>query len=139
MGNCDLHLDAPLAKWTLDVCVDQSHVWPIHFSQVVPWPEFAPERALVRKSDSGLQFTAAALHPGDAVLFSGSSQWHYRDALRDAVQQTAGANPAGRTFCDLLFFHFIPKGTLRLINPNEWADLFGIAELALTTPFDMGK
>lgn len=36
MGICELHLDAPSAKWTLDICVDQSDPWPIHFSQIVP-------------------------------------------------------------------------------------------------------
>ncbi|MEP6867919.1 MAG: hypothetical protein ABJA20_05340 [Novosphingobium sp.] len=133
MGKCDPHLDAPLAKWTLDVCIDQSDVWPIHFSQTVPWPETAPEGPYDPRSDPALHFTQALLNPGDAVLFSGSSQWHYRDALAQA------AAPAGRTFCDLLFLHYIPKGTMRLINPNEWADLFGIPELARTKPFDMGK
>jgi len=100
----------------------------------VPWPEIDPKITQDHKSDPALHYTPALLNPGDAVLFSGSSQWHYRDGLQQAAQQSIG-----RTFCDLLFFHFIPKGTMRLINPNEWADLFGIPELALATPFDMGK
>ncbi|MEP7222666.1 MAG: hypothetical protein ABI673_08375 [Novosphingobium sp.] len=139
MGKCDPHLDAPLAKWTLDLCIDQSHVWPIHFSQIVPWPEVG--EGGVGPSDPALRYTPALLEPGDAVLFSGSSQWHYRDALLETAQEAAqkpGAPPA-RAFCDLLFFHYIPKGTLQLIDPNQWADLFDMPELALARPFDLGK
>jgi hypothetical protein len=34
-GVCEPHLDAPIAKWTLDVCLDQSEPWPIMISQVM--------------------------------------------------------------------------------------------------------
>ena len=39
VGVCAVHMDAPQAKWTLDLCIEQSAPWPIHISQVVPWPE----------------------------------------------------------------------------------------------------
>ena len=39
LGVCKVHMDAPLAKWTLDICIEQSAPWPIQFSQWVPWPE----------------------------------------------------------------------------------------------------
>ena len=39
LGVCPVHLDAPLAKWTLDICIDQSHPWPIYLSETIPWPE----------------------------------------------------------------------------------------------------
>ena len=32
MGVCPLHLDAPRAKWTFDLCVDQSVPWPIYLA-----------------------------------------------------------------------------------------------------------
>ena len=38
-GKCPVHLDAPVSKWTLDYCIEQSEPWPIHFSEVVAWPE----------------------------------------------------------------------------------------------------
>jgi hypothetical protein len=124
-GVCEPHLDAPSAKWTLDICLDQSAPWPIHFSQIVPWPERsdyagADWQAQV-KADRRLRFSPEVLMPGDAVLFSGSSQWHYRDPMPDAT---------GRAFCDLLFLHFVPRGTLALAQPALWADHFGIPELA---------
>jgi hypothetical protein len=124
-GVCPPHLDAPQAKWTLDLCVNQSAPWPIHFSQVQPWPdaETWPEEGWedkIKQSPS-LVFTPYALQPGQAVIFSGSSQWHYREAMPAA---------SGRQFCDLLFFHFIPRGGSELVRPENWARVFGIPELS---------
>lgn len=125
MGVCEPHLDAPSAKWTLDICIDQSEPWPIYFSQILPWPE---ERVKLGddwqseiKAKADLAFEAQVLMPGNAILFSGSSQWHYRNAL-----------PAsdGRRFCDLLFFHFIPKGAAEIVQPKNWPSYFGIPELS---------
>ncbi len=124
MGVCRPHLDSPEAKWTLDLCLDQSGPWPIHFSKIVPWLE---ERADVAayageaiREQAELEFRSVAMEPGDAILFSGSSQWHYRDPLpRDG----------GKHFCDLLFLHYIPSGSGELIKPKNWAAMFGIPEL----------
>lgn len=131
MGVCRPHLDSPSAKWTLDVCIGQSETWPIHFSQVVPWPEraeqlreAAPETLT---ASSGLYFTAEVLTPGDAILFSGPNQWHYRDALPPGD---------GKRFCDLLFLHYVPFGTAELIQPRNWARLFDIPELAEMADLD---
>jgi hypothetical protein len=125
MGVCEPHLDAPLAKWTLDVCIDQSEPWPIHFSQVVAWPEERPQldddwQASI-KNASELDFQSKELAPGNGIIFSGSSQWHYRDAL-----------PAKdhKSFCNLLFFHYIPRGASEIVAPRNWATLFDIPELA---------
>ena len=65
-----------------------------------------------------LRFTAYTLQPGQAVLFSGSSQWHYRDPMPPG---------AGRRFCDLLFLHYVPAGTRDASRPQAWAQLFGEA------------
>jgi hypothetical protein len=124
-GVCAVHLDAPVAKWTLDLCIEQSAPWPIHLSQVVPWPE-----GLTLKEDDwqgaikespDYEFTSYNLEPGEALIFSGSSQWHYRDPL-----QVDGKEH----FCSLVFFHFVPKGMLEAVKPKNWARLFGIPELA---------
>ena len=35
-ASCAVHMDAPSAKWTLDICIDQSRLWTIEVSDVVP-------------------------------------------------------------------------------------------------------
>ncbi|CAB4895806.1 unannotated protein [freshwater metagenome] len=123
-GVCEVHLDTPRAKWTLDLCVRQSQPWPIYFSQVVPWPESGEgegegwQHAI--RSSPRHQFRAFSMEPANAILFSGSSQWHYRDRLPANL---------GHSFCELVFFHFIPVGMDELLRPRNWARLFGIAEL----------
>ncbi len=125
-GVCSVHMDAPSAKWTLDLCIDQGSPWPIHFSEVQPWPDSVAEvwrndgwEEKIKQSRS-IDFTPYTLRPGQAVIFSGSSQWHYRDPMPKA---------SGKQFCNLLFFHFIPRGTAELVKPQNWARLFGIPEL----------
>jgi len=126
-GVCAVHMDAPEAKWTLDLCIDQAAPWPIYFSEVQPWPDSVADAWKTEgwenhiKQSRSLEFTPYTLQPGQAVLFSGSSQWHYRDPMPEA---------SGKQFCTLLFFHFIPKGTAELVRPNNWARLFGIPELS---------
>lgn len=123
-GVCPPHLDAPSAKWTLDLCLAQSHAWPIHVSQVVPWPGWPLddppdanwERTIV--NSPALRFESHALEPGDALLFSGSSQWHYRDPF-----------PAREGYCHLVFFHYAPPGARAVLDPRTWADRFGLSEL----------
>ena len=124
LGHCPLHMDAPQAKWTLDICINQSEPWDIHFSQILPWPEQGvPEKDWQKSilSDPSNHFSTFALQPGEAILFSGSSQWHYRKPL---------PNRGGSAFCDLLFFHYIPKGTAAIANEHQWPEYFGIPELA---------
>lgn len=130
-GSCGPHMDAPTAKYTLDVCINQNAPWPIFFSQVVEWPDRDDwpgeqwEDAI--KHSPALTFTPRILEPNQAVLFSGSGQWHYRDPIPPAP---------GRRFCDLLFFHFIPVGTRPLVYPKQWPQHFGLPELeqAVTSP-----
>jgi hypothetical protein len=127
-GVCSVHLDAPEAKWTLDLCVDQSAPWPIHFSDVGPWPgrdelrsyegEDWQERI---KTSPSLRFSAVSPRVGQAVVFSGSSQWHYRDPI---------PRGEGSPFCTLLFLHFIARGTADLLDPRHWSSLVGLPELA---------
>jgi hypothetical protein len=125
-GVCGVHLDAPSAKWTLDVCVEQSIDWPIYLSQIVPWPretDYAgPDWQERIKRDPALRFTSCCLKPGSAIAFSGSSQWHYRDPLPHA----AGSGH----FSNLLFFHFIPHGMAEWVGPRGWPSLLGVPALA---------
>lgn len=125
-GYCEPHMDSPISKWTLDICIEQSDIWPIFFSQIVSWPtpkENRERSAQWQKEilmDERLKFNEYLMQPGDAVFFSGSSQWHYRPRIKQRQEQN---------FCHLLFLHYIPKGTADLINPNRWAELFNIPEL----------
>jgi len=123
LGECALHIDAPNAKWTVDVCIDQSRPWDIHFSPVVPWPTEATtdvdgdwRKPILDAHD----FTPHAMLPGQALVFGGSSQWHYRNLMPEATKDD---------FCTLLFFHFIPAGTRELVRRKRWADRFGLPEL----------
>jgi len=124
LGLCQVHMDAPLAKWTLDYCIAQTAVWPLHVSQVRPWPD-APHRgddwAARVMSDPDNRFTAHTMQPGEALIFSGSSQWHYRERIPRVTRHNQ---------CQLAFFHFIPRGARALVWPPDWAELFGIPELA---------
>ena len=120
------HMDAPSAKWTVDYCIEQSAEWPIYISKVRPWPDEwgAADDAdweTVIKNDPENNFTSFELREGQAILFSGSSQWHYRER----IEQKQKIN-----FCHLVFFHFIPKGSAQLADPRQWAKLFNIPELA---------
>ena len=120
-GTCDPHMDEPYSMYTLDYCIEQSDDWPIYFSRIVDWPTFDEARnwdAEVLKSDASLQFSPKVLQPGQAVLFNGSSQWHYRNPI----------TPGG--YCSLLFFHYYPAGCEALVTPARWAEHFDIAELA---------
>ncbi len=122
---CPLHQDAPRAKWTLDLCIDQGQPWSIHFSQVRPWlehesfPETGWEAEVGNNPDN--RFIALSLMPGEAVLFSGSSQWHYRDPIPEQ---------GSKAFCHLLFFHFIPRGMRAYLDAAEWETLFAVPGLS---------
>ncbi|MCP4914155.1 MAG: hypothetical protein GY909_13670 [Oligoflexia bacterium] len=102
-AKCPLHLDAPSAKWTLDICIDQSVDWPIYFSEIIDWPDRFENFGSHWESEvlKNNKFNQYILKPNEGVIFSGSSQWHYRDSIRKL-----GDNEHSH----LLFFHFAPKG-----------------------------
>jgi len=119
-GRCEPHLDHPLAMFTFDYCIDQDEVWPIHVSRVVDWPDrdFAHSYdPAALKADRSLDFATHLLEPGRALIFNGSSQWHYREP------KSSGQ------FCHLLFFHYYPADCETLVRPLQWAAHFGIPEL----------
>jgi hypothetical protein len=127
LGTCEPHMDSPVAKWTVDYCIEQSEPWPLYFSQVVPWPEDWFEQPQhtedwgerIRR-DPANRFTAYTMQENDALVFAGSSQWHYRNRIARTRRQN---------FCHLAFFHYIPKGMRALVLPQHWGQLFGIPEL----------
>jgi len=133
-GVCGVHMDSPEAKWTLDLCLAQSAPWPLHLSAPQDWPEElagasangaaeTPAAAWAErlKGSPAAAWRACNLLPGEALFFSGSSQWHYRDPM-----------PRGSGgFCHLVFFHFVPAGLAELVKPRNWARLFGVPELEL--------
>ena len=124
MGVCHVHMDAPFAKWTVDYCIEQSAMWPIHFSKIVAWPEDwenpGDDWQDVIKNNPDNQFKPQEMDEGEALIFSGSSQWHYRNAIERQLDTN---------FCHLLFFHFIPAGTKEMKVPSNWKDIFDIPEI----------
>jgi len=119
-GRCDPHMDEPRSMFTLDYCIEQSEEWPIWFSKVTGWPTIDTMRAwspAAIRGDAALEFRPFVLKPGEALLFNGSSQWHYRDAI----------TPGG--FRNLLFFHYYPEGCRNLVWPPLWPSHFDIPEL----------
>lgn len=121
-GQCEVHLDAPNAMWTLDVVLEQSRPWPLHVSRVVPWPGDTDGPTRVPDlDDEALGFRSLVLEPGEAVVFGGTNQWHGRRPMPDQ-------DPPG--FCHLVFFHFVPAGTTTLVDPSQWPTLFDAPGLA---------
>ncbi len=119
-GKCEPHLDHPNAMFTFDYCIDQDEVWPIYVSGAAAWPDAAFARDFdpaALKADPAMAFREHELRPGNALVFNGSSQWHYREP------KSSGQ------FCNLLFFHYYPAGCEDLVHPLRWADCTGIAEL----------
>lgn len=146
LGVCEPHLDAPTSKWTLDLCINQNDAWPIHLSDVNPWPldlelASAPDPELKKdgKKDSKIgeqwqseiltkyqaQFKAHVMTPGDALFFSGSSQWHFRSRI-----------PRRHThnFCHLIFLHYVPEHCEALLDPLLWSEYLAMPELQSLHP-----
>ena len=122
LGICEPHMDAPVSKWTLDICLEQSSPWPLYISNTCSWQSdeqiknsYTPD-AIKASQD----FRKHTLQPGDAVLFGGSSQWHYRDRIPRVMP---------KNFCTLIFLHYIPAGTGQLSDPKRWPDIFGVPDL----------
>lgn len=121
-GRLPVHLDSPDSKWALGICLQAPVSWPLHCGRTVEWPPrhdpaWTPAQVL---ADPAMEFRAFDLRRGDAVLFSGSAQWHYR----------APVPPMGGGHFDLLYLQYVPKGEGRVIKSRHWAEEFGIPELA---------
>jgi hypothetical protein len=95
-GRCPAHFDRPQCYRTVDVCLNQRAKWALHvspvFEQNPPLGQFEVTPEMRRTA------IAYYLEPGDALLYSGVHQYHWRDQI------------AEDNFCDLVFFHFV-KGS----------------------------
>lgn len=124
LGVCKVHMDAPIAKYTVDLCIEQSVDWKIHISQRQDWAEDFEANGqnwqTRIKSDPNNHFKSYSLSSGNGVIFSGSSQWHYRDRIFE---------PGEEHFCHLIFFHFFPKGMKEIVFCKNWAKLFDLPVL----------
>ncbi|HIE89332.1 MAG: hypothetical protein HOB01_12695 [Gammaproteobacteria bacterium] len=119
-GVCEPHLDTPGAKWTLDITLDVSASWPIHISPVLDWPakeEFDEDWEDYVKAR--FPFEAYEIDSGSGLIFSGSSQWHYRNP--------APSDPS--FYRHLVFFHYAPTAMKELVDPESWTEYFGIQEI----------
>jgi len=108
-GICPLHIDRDQCLYTIDYLIRQDHrePWPIYIGE----PMSDTARGDLRSSDmmyptdakdierikAKQKFTTVEMQPNDAVLYSGTHQWHYRDRI-----------PSGTA--DLAFFHFVAEG-----------------------------
>ena len=108
-GICPLHIDRDQCLYTIDYLIrqDQKEPWPIYIGEAMS----DEKRAQISGTEKGHpkteqditrvkskeKFTKIELAENDAVLYSGTHQWHYRDRI-----------PSGNA--DLVFFHFVPEG-----------------------------
>lgn len=134
MGVCEVHMDAPNAKWTLDICIEQSYDWQIFVSQTQDWIEedryIGADWSKKIKNDPSNNFKPYSLESGSGIIFSGSSSWHYRKPIFQKDKQN---------HCHLIFFHFCPKGMREIIDYYNWAALFDTPEIDTLFPDKKNK
>jgi hypothetical protein len=75
-GVCPLHTDRPQCQFTVDLSIESDGIWPIYIND-----------------------KKISICDGEAVLYSGTNDPHYRKPMRED-------SPA--TYCTLAFFHFVP-------------------------------
>ena len=107
-GICPLHIDRDQCLYTIDYLIrqDDPEPWPIYIGQPISEEErqdicdtgsATPEdEHHIFRIKEGQTFTKVELQPNDAVLYSGTHQWHYRDRINFGQ-------------ADLAFFHFVPE------------------------------
>jgi len=106
-GKCPLHIDRPQCYRTVDYLIQQDNFedWPICIGapmtdeqrlQINDDGEGHPSTEdAVNTVISSETWTEVVLEPNDAVLYSGTHQWHYRPKVLNGT-------------ADLVFFHFVP-------------------------------
>jgi hypothetical protein len=108
-GICPLHIDRDQCRYTIDYLISstQEKSWPIHIAQHMS----DNQRAQHMLDDDGHpktideindriskeNFETFYLNSNDAVLYSGTHQWHYRSERLNGE-------------ANLIFFHFVPEG-----------------------------
>jgi hypothetical protein len=106
-GHCPLHIDRPQCFRTVDLLIRQTddEPWPL---QIGP-PMTDDEVEMYERQEMGgpeshrpdglaeqIAWQTALLEPNDAVLYSGTHQWHRRPTILSGS-------------ADLIFFHFVPE------------------------------
>lgn len=81
-GICPGHIDRPQCRYTIDLCVAQRRPWEIYVGED-------------RRDRVGKPYL---LNPGEALCYSGTGQWHYRNQIQPL------------NWITLAFFHFVPVG-----------------------------
>lgn len=84
-GVCPLHIDRPQCQFTVDLQIRSDGDWPIYVDD---------ERYLLKD--------------GQALLYSGTGQPHYRKPMALDSTRNDGSAESRATFMDLAFFHFVP-------------------------------
>jgi hypothetical protein len=110
-GKCDLHLDRPQCRYTVDYLIQQEteEIWPICISDQMTDKELADSVDEVAKKEDKEEFlktknwTECSLLPNDAVCYSGTHSWHYRPSRSNGT-------------VDLVFWHFVPEGFSGLLD-----------------------
>jgi hypothetical protein len=107
-GICPLHIDRPQCYRTIDYLIDQDvdEEWPLHVGPIMSnaereqilesgkaHPSTKKDIAAIKKAT---EFEPVILSPNDAVCYSGTHSWHYRDQIK------------GRS-ARLAFFHFVQE------------------------------
>ena len=82
-GICPAHRDRAQCKYTVNLCISQDKPWPLYIENVADGT-----------------FEEVILGEGDAVLFSGTDQTHYRKPMSEN----------GGSFCNVAHFHLVPVG-----------------------------
>jgi hypothetical protein len=107
-GICPLHIDRPQCFRTIDLLIRSTATeeWPIRIGKAMTDEQRAEiidsgaghpkEEADIQRIIESEEWTDVNLNPNDAVLYSGTNQWHYRP---HRLKGTA----------DLVFFHFVPE------------------------------
>lgn len=104
-GVCPLHIDRPQCRYTIDWLIRDTmpERWPIYVSDVLTDEQVALSPGHPKDAESIAAVKATQTwhridkEPNDAVAFSGTHSWHYRDPI-----------PGGTA--DLAFFHYVPVG-----------------------------
>lgn len=103
-GVCPLHIDRPQCYRTIDYLVSQkvNNGWPLYISKSFERNEIKDSKILpeteqeIEEIKKSFEWNEIILNPNDAVLYSGTHQWHYRNKI-DGETAT------------LIFFHFVPE------------------------------
>ena len=92
---CPIHTDRPQCYLTLDVCLKQHMAWPLYVNPelIDNFFEYSQEKKDLAYQNS-IEFI---LEPGDALIYYGSRQPHWRKKI------------ASGNFCFMAFFHFVPE------------------------------